>query len=573
MARKLRLSIGQHSDKGRKRANQDFYGALVPGPDALGAKGAVIAIADGVSSSNVSHIAAESAIKALMTDYYCTSDAWSVKTSAQRVISATNSWLHGQTMRSDRRFDRDKGYICTLSAIIVQSTTAHIFHVGDSRIYRLVGGDLEQLTRDHRIVESAEESYLSRALGADSQVEIDYQAVGVSAGDIFILATDGVYDFIDERSTVQAIRENPGALDLAAASIVAQALNCGSDDNLTVQIVRIESTPAAGAGEMAQSAVDLPAPPLLRARDRFEGYTIVRELHASSRSHVYLASDASANELAVIKIPSVDLGEDADYRRRFLMEEWIMRRIDSAHTLKAWKADRPRRSLYVVTEYVEGQTLAQWMLDHSDADLETVRGIVEQIGKGLRAMHRLEMIHQDVRPANIMIDRNGAVKIIDFGATSVAGVPESAPGAGQILGTHQYAAPEYFIGDPGSTRSDIYSLGVIAYQMLSGRLPYGAQASRARSRAAQRKLRYRSVLSESRETPAFVDAAIRKAVHWDPRQRYAEVSEFLEDMRKPGPQFRLDRRQPLIERDPQLFWKVLSLGLALIVLMLLAARR
>src|SRR6266849_9258600 len=151
MSRELKISIGQHSDKGRKETNQDFHGALIPEQPALGLKGIAIALADGISSSNVSQIASESAIKGFLTDYYCTSESWSVKTSAQRVIAATNSWLHAQTRRSQHAYDKDKGYVCTLSAMVIKSTAAHIFHVGDSRIYRLAGNGLEQLTDDHRV--------------------------------------------------------------------------------------------------------------------------------------------------------------------------------------------------------------------------------------------------------------------------------------------------------------------------------------------------------------------------------------------------------------------------------------
>src|SRR4029078_11238408 len=119
------------------------------------------------------------------------------------------------------------------------------------------------------------------------------------------------------------------------------------------------------------------------------------------------------------------------------------------------------------------------------------------------------------------------VKIIDFGSVSVAGVDEHAS---QVLGTLQYTAPEYFVGDPGTERADLYSLGVIAYQMLSGRLPYGAEAARVRTRAAQRRLQYATLLDEQGDIPAWVDAALRKAVHPDPLQRYESLSEFVYDL-------------------------------------------
>src|SRR5688572_12368715 len=170
MPRDLKITIGQHSDKGRKESNQDFHGAMIPGQPLLGLKGIAVALADGISSSAVSRIASESAVKGFLTDYYCTSGAWSVKTSAQRVIDATNSWLHAQTRRGPHAYDMDKGYVCTLNVMVLKSATAHIFHIGDSRIYRRVGNALEQLTDDHRVVVSSQQTYLSRALGMKPQV-------------------------------------------------------------------------------------------------------------------------------------------------------------------------------------------------------------------------------------------------------------------------------------------------------------------------------------------------------------------------------------------------------------------
>lgn len=570
MSQELKIAIGQHSDKGRKELNQDFHGALIPKEPLLRSKGIAIALADGISSSDVSHVASESAVKTFLDDYFCTSEAWSVKTAAQRVLTAINSWLHAQTRQSQYRYERDRGYVCTLSALVLKSATAHLFHVGDARIYRLRGGTLEQLTRDHRVAMSEEQSHLARALGMSERLEIDYHAHTLEAGDIFLLATDGVYEFVDERSMVATVVGQGGDLDAAARALVAEAHRRGSPDNLTVQIVRIDSLPAGEASEVVQQLAGLPLPPLLEARMEFDGYRIVRELHGSSRSHVYLAVDMETEQLVVLKLPSLDLREDPAYLERFMLEEWVARRLNSAHVLKPCAQTRKRGYLYVAMEYIEGRTLRQWMIDHPKPELETVRGLVEQIARGLRAFHRLEMLHQDLRPENIMIDATGTVKIIDFGATRVAGVAESAPDGGHILGTAQYTAPEYFLGEPGMPRSDLFSLAVITYQMLSGRLPYGAQVARSRTRAAQRKLKYESVLDDDREIPLWVNGALRKALQPDPYRRYEELSEFVFDLRHPNAAFLNRHRPPFIERHPLLFWKCVSLGLLILVLLLSA---
>ena len=571
MARELRISIGQHTDKGRKEINQDFHGALIPKEPVLSAKGIAIALADGISTSNVSQIAAESAVKGFLTDYYCTSDAWSVKMSAQRVLAATNSWLHSQTRQSQHRYEKDKGYVCTLSAMVIKSTSAHLFHVGDSRIYRVNGKTLEVLTEDHRLIASSEQSYLTRAMGINHQIEIDYRTLKIEAGDTFLLATDGVYEYFDAAFVTTTIIAHGNDLDRAAKVIVDEAFRRGSGDNLTLQIIRIDELPDAKANEVLQQISELPLPPLLEARMLFDGYKIEREVHATSRSHIYLATDLKTGALAILKVPSIDLRGDPAYLKRFMMEEWIGRRLNNAHVLKAAPQDRKRKYLYVVTEFIDGQTLTQWMIDNPRPDLETVRGIVEQIGKGLRAFHRRDMLHQDLRPENVMIDKTGTAKIIDFGSTRVAGVTETEENHEQneILGTVQYTAPEYFLGEGGSSRSDLFSLGVITYQMLTGNLPYGAEVARTKTKSAMRKLRYQSALRDDRDLPAWIDEVLKKAVHVDPTRRYDEVSEFMSELRTPNPAFLQTSGKPLMERNPFLFWKLLSLGLAATVVLLL----
>jgi len=572
MPRELRISVGQHSDRGRKPTNQDFHGVLIPDEPLLSLKGIAVVLADGISSSNVSHIASESAVKSFLTDYYCTSESWSVKTSAQRVLAATNSWLHSQTRRSQYAYDQDKGYVCTLSAMVIKSTTAHIFHVGDCRIYRIAGDTLEQLTDDHRVIVSSEQSYLSRALGINPQLEIDYHALAIEKGDIFLLATDGAYEHVSARFVAKTIHDNPEDLDKAAQIIVEEACRQGSEDNLTAQIVRIDEAPDGDANEIFGSATELPPAPLLEARMLFDGYRIVREIHGSSRSHIYLAVDIETNAMVALKIPSIDLRDDPVYLKRFIMEEWVARRIDSPHVLKPRLHSRKRHYLYVANEFIDGKTLAQWMIDNPRPDLETVRGIVEQIARGLRAFHRKEMLHQDIRPENIMIDGTGTAKIIDFGSTKIAGVAEAAPVAVEqgILGTAQYTAPEYFRGERGTPRSDLFSLGVITYQMLTGKLPYGAQIAKARTKSQLGKLRYNSVPGDLREIPAWIDGTLQKAVHPDPYRRYESLSEFVFDLRHPNANFLNASTTPLMERNPLLFWKLTTVILAFTVLVLLA---
>ncbi len=571
MERCLKVTVGQCSDKGIKDLNQDFHGVAIPQEPQLSSKGIVIALADGISSSTVSQIASAAAINGFLSDYYCTSETWSVKQSAQRVLYATNSWLHSQTRQSQYRYDKDKGYVCTFSCLIIKSNTAHVFHVGDTRVYRLHDTSMEQLTNDHRLWISEDKSYLSRALGIDQQLDIDYQSFAVSTGEIYILATDGVHEFVSANDIIASIKQSGDNLDLAAQTIVDKALANKSDDNLTIQILRIDDLPDQGLNEVQLQITDLPFPPELDARMEFDGYEIIRGLHSTSRSHVFLAKDIESDQRVILKIPSIDLRNDPAYLERFLMEEWIAKRIDSAHVLKPIANARQRQFLYVAMEFIEGKNLAQWMRDNPKPNLDDVRDIVEQIAKGLRAFHRLEMLHQDLKPDNIMIDQSGTVKIIDFGATLVAGLEEMESAIDQplILGTAQYSAPEYFLGENGSIYSDQFSLGVITYQMLTGKLPYGSNIAKARSKTAQNKLKYQSLISDDCEIPAWIDDAIRKAVQVNPYKRYEDLSEFVYDLRHPSKTFLTKTKPPLLERNPVVFWQSVSIILLIAVFILL----
>jgi serine/threonine protein kinase len=266
--------------------------------------------------------------------------------------------------------------------------------------------------------------------------------------------TDGIHEFLNSDSVASAITQSPEDLDQAARQPCEMANARGNTDNLSAQILRIDAVPEPVANEIIREFAELPLPPILEARMTFDQFTIIKQVHASSRSHVYLAVSNNDQQPIILKTPSIDLRDDAAYLERFLLEEWIARRSNSAHVLKPCAPIHQRQYLYTAFEFIDGQILTQWMIDNPKSDLQSVRDIIEQIGQGLQSFHRLEMLHQDLRPANIMIDRNGVVKIIDFGATRVAGLSEIASNLPQqeMLGTMQYTAPEYLLGEAGTSR-------------------------------------------------------------------------------------------------------------------------
>lgn len=571
MPNQLKVSIGANSDAGVKPLNQDFHGALVPTGMQLSLKGVAVALADGISSSNVSQIASETAITCFFEDYFCTSEAWSVKTAGLKVIESINGWLAAQTLQSEYRFNKDKGYVCTFSALVIKAATAHIFHVGDSRIYLIRKEGVEQLTHDHRSWTADKKSYLSRALGVNYQVDVDYHTQPVKVGDVFLLCTDGIYEYCKTDDILSLLNQYSNDLDSAAQVLTKRALKNGSQDNLTLQFVRVEQVSETQPNILQQQIKQLSIPPLLHARQKFDGFLIHRELHSNSRSHVYLAEDMDEGSHVVIKIPSIDLCCDPAYIERFALEEWVARRISSAHVVKAAEQKRKRNYLYSVMEFIDGCTLQQWLMDNPAPSIDVVRSIIEQIGKGLQALHRKEIMHQDLKPENVMIDTQGTVKLIDFGGVRVAGLRESQPSHAQqsMQGTAMYMAPEYFLGERVSVQSDQFSLAVLAYHMISGRFPYGTNIAKSPTVSSLKRLKYKTVLDDERATPAWIDRVLRKALSLNPYKRYSEVSEFVHELRHPNPKFLYQTRPPLIERNPLLFWKGLSLCLFITVIGLL----
>jgi serine/threonine protein phosphatase PrpC len=570
----LAVSLGQYSSPGRKPENQDFHGALQPQGEALTGKGIAVALADGISSSRLGAAAAETAVKAFLTDYYCTSEAWSVQVSAERVIVATNSWMHAQNRRSGRALSdeaREQGLICTFSALVLKSRSAHVFHVGDARVARVAGDSLEPLTEPHRVSLGSGESYLGRALGMNRTVEIDYRKLPLEEGDVFVLTTDGVHEFVPD--TVVARLASGGDLDHAARAIAEAALAAGSEDNLTVQLVRVESLPAGEVDDLLGTDLLLPPAPRLVPGTQFEGYQVLRELHSGSRSHVYLARDPADQRLVAIKVASTEHAADPIQLRALLLEEWIARRVNHPHVAKGKAPRRNRRHAYAVSEYVPGQTLAQWMADHPQPDLVTVRSLAKQIASAVQAFHRRAMLHRDLRPANIMVDADGTAKLIDFGSAQVAGIDDLAERKVEdsaFAGTLQYSAPEIYLGQRASRRSDIYSLGVIVYQLLTGTLPYGPRVATATTRKAQKSLRYTAAMQHNPAVPEWMDAAVARAVAVDPAARYGELSEFLYDLHHPNPELVHLPATPLLLRRPETLWQGMCLLLAGIIVALVA---
>ncbi len=540
----LKVSYGGTSVAGTREANQDAFAASPP--DQL--KGAVALIADGVSSGALAEKASQTAVTEFIDEYLATPETWTVKTSAARVLNALNRW-----------FCHHDGMATTVSAVVAKGRTAHIFHVGDSRVHRFRDGELEQLTRDHR-----RHAMLTNALGMDLDIEVDYVAEDLAIGDVFVLTTDGVHDALPVRHLRErmACATGDATLESVSRTVVDAALRRGSEDNVSCLLVRIDDTPDEAIDEAHRRLTRQVIPPVLRADARIDGYRVLRTVASGTRSHIYLVEDPSGRRLA-LKTPSESYADDAVYLDGFIREEWIGKRIDHPGVMKV--LPRPEsRFLYYVAEYIEGRSLRQWMLDNPQPAIDEARRLVADIAKGLRAFQRLQMVHRDLKPENVMVDRDGNAKIVDFGTAYVQGFDEldSAVRETHPVGSVGYVAPECLLGRPVSHAADIYALGVVAYEMLVGALPY--KPPLVRDPRAYLNRPYVPLAEAGRgDLPKWVDLALAKATAHNPDSRYEALSELVTDLARPNAELvRRAEAAPLIEKNPTLFWKLVSLALA-----------
>ena len=552
----LHIRFAQRSEAGRKPENQDTVGARIPEGNALTNKGIAIAIADGVSSSMAAREASQTAITGFLTDYYATPDTWRTQQSAMRVIQALNSSLFGRSQNSIY----GEGYLTTFSALVLKGSSAFVFHVGDTRVYRLRGDEFECLTRDHTQRIDRQTNYLSRALGADPFLEVDVYTAELEIGDIFILSCDGVHEFIPTAELKSLIKQNTQDLDQLVNTIIETALANNSDDNLSIQAVAVEQLGHATQNDAMQILSRLPFPPLLSPGKIIDGLRVKKVLHESTRSQVYLVEDEKGTQL-VMKTPSVNFQDDPAYIERFVMESWIGSRIHGAGVARVIPAPESRSCLYYLTEYIGGPTLAQLLKERGNLAIVDAVEMIEQLIRGIRVFHRKDTLHQDLKPDNVVISNRGPI-IVDFGSCWVAGVEEViAPFTREIaLGTADYSAPEYRYGGKVGPASDQFSLAVLLYEMLTGKLPYGEKYAKANDLRSFQKLKYISAMQHNPLVPYWLDKALQKALSIYPNSRYEVLSEWLQDLKRPNPEWLTQRQQPLIERHPDKLWKVLAVS-------------
>jgi protein phosphatase len=557
----LTLEFGYATATGPRERNEDYGGFVEPADPQLAAtKGMLATVADGVSGGAHGREAAETAVRNLLADYYATPDTWETPHALGAVLSAINRWLHGQTAS---RYEAG-GMATTLTALVLRGRRFHYAHVGDTRLYRLRGETLDQLTTDHVWETPGMSHVLKRALGLDTHVRPDFGDGDLAAGDVFLIVCDGVWEPLGQLELHRLLRLHD-AVQRVADALVEAAHARGGQDNATALAVRVAALGDADAPHA--DARDLPLPGKLNPGAHLDEFVIEAELHGSRDTLIYRARHEKTGQRWALKTLQPVLAGDTDAGNRLLAEEWFLKRVHS-HYFPDVLPLPGRNFLYFAVRYFDGATL-QDKLDagqhFSPVELAT---LAIRVLKGLAALHRLDIVHRDLKPANLHVDREGKLRILDLG---VARCPTlDARETNAQPGTPSYMAPELFGGAEANAQTDLYAVGATLYHLLTRKYPYGEIEPFQHPKFGEPVPPTRT----RPDLPPWLENVLLKAVARDPAQRFETAEEMLLALERGEASPLLRRRIPLIERSPAGAWPLaagLSFLLNLLLLFLLLA--
>jgi serine/threonine-protein kinase len=261
------------------------------------------------------------------------------------------------------------------------------------------------------------------------------------------------------------------------------------------------------------------------------GFRIERQIGQGGMSVVYLAEDLGPlqRKRVAIKVLAPGLATDEHFRIRFVRESQIVANLEHPNVIPVYDAGQAGSLLYLVMRYVDGPDLRALLRSEGPLSPARVASLVGQVAGALDAAHRQGLVHRDVKPANVMVDRAGQPDehcyLCDFGITKQAQSAETLTGTGQFVGTLDYIAPEQIEGRPLDPRTDVYALGCVVYQCLTGTVPYPLDTDMAKMLAHVREAPP-SVRTVRGDVAPAVDAVIAKAMAKDPNDRFPSCGEL-----------------------------------------------
>jgi eukaryotic-like serine/threonine-protein kinase len=260
-------------------------------------------------------------------------------------------------------------------------------------------------------------------------------------------------------------------------------------------------------------------------------YEVEAPLGTGGMAEVWRGHDRVLNRTVAIKTLLPQFARDASFVDRFRREAQAAARLNHSGIVSVYDSGTDGDTPYIVMQYIEGRTLADFLGSGKTLPPAQAAKIAQEIAEALGVAHAHGVIHRDIKPANVMITRDGKVLVADFGIARLISGPETAPQTSAVLGTASYLSPEQAQGQPVDARSDIYALGVVLYEMLSGRPPFTGDSPMA--------IAYKQVnatppapSSANPEVPPELDAVVMRALSKNPANRYQTGQEFADDLER-----------------------------------------
>jgi serine/threonine protein phosphatase PrpC len=447
-------------------------------------RGAVAIIADGVGGHGQGEVASQLAVETALGTFQQLKAGTPAKQALWQMFMAANQAVYDRSMEQ-----RDEGRMATtLSISLLRNNEVTVGHVGDCRVYLIQGGRVQRATEDHsyaamqlkmglisphEAASSEMRCMLTRTIGKDPTVQVDYATFQVNRGDFLVQCSDGLHNCVTEEEIGEIVTHV--CPEEAHRQLVALAEKRGTDDNLSIQIVRIDRVEEVIFFRGLPIYQD-PGPSMsneVEVGQVLDGrFQITELISRSGMASIFKAKDLQSGDVVALKIPFMQFESDPAFFSRFQREETIGKTLQHPYVLRIIAVEEKSRP-YMVMEFLEGHTLRQVMRSVGRMPVADALAIASRICEALEYLHSHNVIHRDLKPENVMLCNDGSIRIMDFGIAKAAGLRRlTFSGFSSSLGTPDYMAPEQVKGKRGDARTDIYSLGAMLYEMVTGDVPF-----------------------------------------------------------------------------------------------------
>ena len=551
-----------------RQNNEDSLDFLYPQEEEERLRRGILAVlADGAGGHGFGEVASKLAVETSLRSFGQSADDLSPNQVLWRMFNAANLAVYDEGMRQPSSGERRMA--TTLTALLLRYNEVFVGHVGDCRAYLIHQGKIERLTADHSYVgmqvkmgllseheaaTSDMRTMLTRLIGQNPTVQVDFRKALVHEGDVVVQCCDGVHGCVTESEICDIVLSQP--LEVACQSLIAMAMKRGSEDNVTVQAIRVDKVKQVGyyRGAPIYYEESKPAmtgePQVGQVLDaRFE----ITELVArSGMGSIFKAIDLEIGESVALMVPFMHFESDPAFYSRFQREEEIGQSLNHPGILKIFPTSSKKSRPYFVMEFLKGRTLDEVIRAQEKLPVEEALRLASRICEALEYMHGKDIVHRDMKPANVMVCEDGSIRIMDFGIAKAQALRRiTFGGFSPTMGTPDYMAPEQVKGKRGDGRTDLYSLGAMLYEMVTGRVPFeGPNAYMVMNARligdprAPRKI-------NPQITPQ-VEEIILHAMERDPVDRYPDAAAMKADLDAPEQVVVTGRHERL---RPPMMWK------------------